>query len=114
MTPYELSRELYRELSPIAPRLAAALNRALVDIGEGSLLVGLPKGMSAGDQASFDERESIALQGIEPAAILARITQALVLLENHSSWRVIVDKGAGGQPGRLELLYTLFREPPAL
>jgi hypothetical protein len=66
-------------LSPIAPRLATALNRALVDIGEGSVLVGLPNGMSAGDQASFDERERIALQGAEPAAILARITQALVL-----------------------------------
>ena len=37
MTPYELSRELHRDLSPIAPRLATALNRALVDIGEGSV-----------------------------------------------------------------------------
>ena len=53
MTPYELSRELHRDLSPIAPRLATALNRALVDIGEGSVLVGLPNGMSAGDQAYF-------------------------------------------------------------
>ena len=114
MTPYELSRELHRELSPIAPRLAAALNRALVDIGEGSQLVGLPNGMSASDQVSFDERESIALQGAEPAVILARITQTLVLLENHSSWRVIVDKGAGGQAGCLELLYTLFRVPPSV
>ena len=111
MTPYELSRELHRDLSPIAPRLAAALNRALVDIGEGSMLVGLPQGMSAGDAAAFDERESIPLQGAEPAAILARIAQALSLLENHSSWRVIVDKGAGRQGGRLDLAYTLFREP---
>jgi hypothetical protein len=112
MTPYELSRELHRELSPVAPRLAAALNRALVDIGEGSRLVGLPAGMSAQDAVSFDERESIPLQGAEPAAILARITQALAMLENHSSWRVLVDKGAGHRTGQLELLYTLFREPP--
>ncbi|MGD9332100.1 MAG: hypothetical protein PVJ53_12355 [Desulfobacterales bacterium] len=110
MTPYELARELHRDLSPVAPRLAAALNRALVEIGEGSILVGLPNGMSAGDAVSFDEREQIALQGADPAAILARITQALVLLENHSSWRVIVDKGTGNQPGRMEMLYTLFRE----
>lgn len=114
MTPYELSRELHRDLSPIAPRLAAALNRALVDMGEGSVLVGLPNGMSASDPASFDERESIALQGTEPAAILARITQALMLLENHSSWRVIVDKGKGGRSDHLELLYTLFREPSSI
>jgi len=110
MTPYELSRELHRDLSPIAPRLATALNRALVDLGEGSRLV-LPQGMSAAAPATFDERESIALQGVEPAAILARITQALALLENHSSWRVIVDKGTGQHPDRLELSYTLFREP---
>lgn len=114
MTPYELARELHRDLSPMAPRLAAALNRALVDVGEGSMLVGLPNGMSAGDAVSFDEREHIALQGADPAAILSRITQALVLLENHSSWRVIVDKGPGSQPGRLELLYTLFREQSTL
>jgi hypothetical protein len=113
MTPYELARDLHRDLSPLAPRLAAALNRALVDLGEGSMLVGLPDGMSANDPVSFDERESIALRGAEPAAVLARITQALTLLENHSSWRVIVDKGAGGQPDRLELLYTLYRKPPS-
>jgi hypothetical protein len=111
MTPYELSRELHRDLSPIAPRLAAALNRALVDIGEGSLLVGLPQGMSANDAVAFDERERIDLRGGEPAAILARITQALALLENHSSWRVIMDKGTGQRAGYLELRYTLFREP---
>ena len=111
MTPYELARELHRDLSPIAPRLAAALNRALVDIGEGSVLVGLPQGMSANDAVSFDEGERIPLRGAEPAAILARITQALVLLENHSSWRVIVDKGAGQGADHLALRYTLFREP---
>lgn len=113
MTPYELSRELHRELSPVAPRLAAALNRALLDLGEGSILVGLPHGMSADDTVSFEDRESIDLAGAEAAAVLVRITQALAMLENHSAWRVIVDKGVGFQGGRLELLYTLFREPRA-
>ena len=112
MTPYELARELHRELAPVAPRLAAALNRALVDLGEGSLLVGLPHGMGAGDDVSFDAQESVDLQGAEPAAVLVRITQALAMLENHSSWRVVVDKGIGSAPGRLELRYTLFREAP--
>jgi len=111
MTPYELSRELHRDLSPVAPRLAAALNRALVDIGEGSSLVGLPQGMSASDAVSFDAQERIALRGVEPAAILARISQALALLENHSSWRVIMDKGTGQGADDLALRYTLFREP---
>jgi hypothetical protein len=110
MTPYELARELHRELAPVAPRLAAALNRALVDLGEGSMLVGLPNGTSAGDDAAFDERETIDLQGAEAAHVLTRIAQALTLLENHSAWRVIVDKGAAPQPGALELRYTLFRQ----
>lgn len=110
MTPYELARELHRELAPLTPRLAAALNRALLDLGEGSLLVGLPSGMSAEDDAAFDVSESIDLQGADTALVLSRITQALVLLENHSSWRVIVDKGASRQPDRLELHYTLFRQ----
>ncbi len=44
MTPYELAASLYREISPVAPKLAAALNRALLEIGEGSLLVALPAG----------------------------------------------------------------------
>ena len=113
MTPYELSRELHRELAPVAPRLAAALNRALVDLGEGSMLVGLPKGMRAEDEAFFEERETIDLKGAEAAHVLSRITQALALLENHSSWRVIVDKSGKQPPGRLALGYTLFRQKPA-
>ena len=113
MTPYDLSRELHRELAPVAPRLAAALNRALVDLGEGSVLVGLPHGLSAEDDAAFDEHESIDLQGTEAAHVLSRITQALTLLENHSSWRVIVDKGRLQDTGHLELRYTLFRQKSA-
>lgn len=113
MTPYDLSRELHRELAPVAPRLAAALNRALVDLGEGSVLVGLPGGLSAEDDAAFDARESIDLQGSEAAHVLSRITRALALLENHSSWRVIVDKSGKQPAGRIELRYTLFRQKPA-
>ena len=113
MTPYELARELHRELAPVAPRLAAALNRALVDLGEGSILVGLPNGMSAEDDAAFSDHESIDLQRTEAAQVLSRITQALALLESHSSWRVIVDKGVSPQSDRLELRYTLFRQARA-
>ena len=109
MTPYELAASLYREISPVAPKLAAALNRALLEIGEGSVLVGLPPGMSAGDDLTFSERETLKVNKEEAIGVLARITQALQLLEGHSTWQVLIDRKGNAQPGQLELTYTLFR-----
>ncbi len=109
MTPYELAASLYREISPVAPRLAAALNRALLEIGEGSLLVGLTPGMSAGDDVTFSERETLKVNKDAAVGVLARITQALQLLEGHSSWQVIIERKGGAPPDRLELMYTLYR-----
>ena len=84
MTPYELAASLYREISPVAPKLAAALNRALLEIGEGSVLVGLSPGMGAGDDVTFSEREILKVDREEAIGVLARITQALQLLEEHA------------------------------
>ncbi|MBL0713977.1 MAG: hypothetical protein JJV98_09755 [Desulfosarcina sp.] len=109
MTPYELAASLYREISPVAPRLAAALNRALLEIGEGSVLVGLSPGLQAGDDVTFSERETLKIDKDGAAGLLARITQALQLLEGHSSWQVLIDKKGETAPGQLELMYTLFR-----
>ncbi len=109
MTPYELAASLYREISPVAPRLAAALNRALLEIGEGSILVGLPAGMGAGDEVTFSERETLKVDKEAAAGVLARITQALQLLEGHSSWQVLIDRRGDAPSGQLDLKYTLFR-----
>ncbi len=109
MTPYELAASLYREISPMAPKLAAALNRALLEIGEGSVLVGLPAGMGAGDDVTFSEREVLRVDKEAAAGILARITQALQLLEGHSNWQVLIDRKGDARPGELDLMYTLFR-----
>ena len=65
MTPYELSKLIHVELSPIAPRLSAAINRALVDIGEGSALVGLGPGTNENDNVSFQDSETINASGSE-------------------------------------------------
>jgi len=107
MTPYELARTLHRELAPVAPRLAAALNRALVDIGGDGLIVGLAQGRAAASPTSLQEQERIDLAGRDSAAVLAHIRQALQLLDNHSAWQVVVD--AKPSAGQLELRYTLFR-----
>jgi hypothetical protein len=111
MTPNELATRMFRELSPLAPRLAAAINRALLDVGEGSVLVGLGPGTHVDDPVSFTESETIRLDGRDPADVLARITEVVWQLEEHSRWQVFIDR-RGGAPGILELYYTLFRPVP--
>ncbi len=110
MTPYELSKQLYRDLSPVAPRLASALNRALMDIGEGSRLVGLGPGTNENDSVSFHEMESISLDGMDASVIIQKIYAALQGLENNSSWQVLVDrKPLDRKAKKMQLMYTLFR-----
>lgn len=109
MTPYELSKLIHMELSPVAPRLSAAINRALVDIGEGSVLVGLGPGTNENDNVSFQESESINTRDADAEGILAKIHEMMWKLEEHSSWKVIIDKKPGQQKPNLELLYTLIR-----
>lgn len=108
MTPYELSKTIYRDLASIAPRLCSALNRALVDIGEGSALIGFGPGTNENDNVSFQEYEHIPLKGADPAQILTKINEALQGL-NNSNWKVIIDRKPGRKTDSLELLYTLYR-----
>ena len=109
MTPYELAKAIHMELSPIAPRLSAAINRALVDIGEGSTLVGLGPGMNENDNVSFQESEVINTAAGDAEGILAKIHESMWTLEEHSSWNVLIDKKPGRMTPTLELLYTLIR-----
>ena len=106
MTPFELSATLHRELSPVAPKLSAALNRALNVIGEGSVIItpGQP------DDVSFQETERIQQSADEDASgILMRILETLELLEQHSTWRVAIERKAGPGPGQMDLMYTFYR-----
>ncbi len=109
MPPYELAKLIHVELSPVAPKLSAAVNRALIDIGEGSKLVGLGPGMNENDNVSFQEHEEIRVRGNDAEAILARIAEMTWKLEEHSSWKVLVDRKPQKGKNTLELLYTLFR-----
>lgn len=111
MTPYEVAKVVHRDLSSMAPRLAAALNRALVDIGEGSILVGLGPGRHRDDTVTFQEKERIELKGGDAADILARIQQVLMFVANHSCWQVLVDKTPSDRPDGLNMVYTLIRAP---
>ena len=114
MTPYDLAKTLHRELSSFAPRLSAALNRALLEIGEGSILVGLGPGTNENDDVSFQESETISTQGDDPAHIISKIMNVLTILDNHSSWNVLIDKKPGSGKESIELMYTLYREKKGL
>ena len=109
MTPYDVAKMVHKELSPIAPKLSAALNRALIDIGEGSVLVGLGEGTHKDDEVSFQEMEAVNTQGNDPANILSVISAVISRLEDHTSWKVLIDKKPSSDASRLELLYTIFR-----
>ena len=109
MTPYEMAKMIHKDLSPIAPKLSAALNRALIDIGEGSTLVGLGPGTHEDDQISFQEVETINVRGNDPANILATISGVIWKLEEQTSWKVLIDRKPSNDPDTLELLYTIFR-----
>ena len=109
MTPYDLAKTIHRDLSPLAPRLSAALNRALLEIGEGSVLVGLGPGTHEDDAVTFQESELISTQGDDPAHVISKIMNVLSILENNSSWNVLIDKKPGSKGNTLELMYTIYR-----
>ena len=110
MTPYDLSKQLHIALSPIAPRLSAALNRALVDIGEGSVLVGLGPGTHEDDRVSLQEDETIDIQGKDTAIVMNQIMEQIKYLEANSTWKVIIDQKPSGGGKYLELRYTIVRD----
>jgi len=110
MTPYELAKRIYRDVGGVAPKFAAALNRALVDIGEGSQLVGFQPGTHVDDDVTFHETEVIPVTGAESAGVLAKLYTVVSALEDHTSWRVLIDKKPQRTASQLELLYTFFRD----
>lgn len=110
MTPYELAKSIFRDVGGVAPKFAAALNRALVDIGEGSQLVGFQPGTHVDDDVTFHETETIRADGAEAAGILAKLHAVAGGLEDHSSWRAIIDMKPKRNPSNLELLYTFYRD----
>jgi len=110
MTPYELAKIIHTEISSFAPRLSGALNRALLEFGEGSPLVGL-NGQSLGNNPeSFQEMEQINAQPQDFADIILKIRPVLLLLEENSSWKVVIDKKPDTEPNKIELLYTVFKQ----
>ena len=110
MTPYELAKSIHRDVAGVAPKFSAALNRALVDIGEGSLLVGFQPGAHVDDDVTFHETETIHAEKSDVAGILARLHGVAEALETHSSWRVIIDVKPVRSSLQVDLLYTFFRD----
>lgn len=110
MTPYELSKIIHSEISAFAPRLSGALNRALLEFGEGSALVGLDGQALGNNPDTFQEMEQINAPSQDFAGIILKIRPVLLLLEENSSWKVIIDKKPDTEPNKIELLYTIFKQ----
>ena len=96
MTPNELAKLVHNDLSPHTPRLAAALNRALADMGSGLIIA---PGQNPDQPVVYHEKEIISLKGADPAAmiivyytasIIAFAIQAAigVLLAGHAARRL--------------------------
>lgn len=111
MTPFELVNTIHREISAYTPKLAAAVNKALLYYGDGSALVGLEYGKNRNDELSFEESEAITVKPDESSVVMLKVMQAADLMESHSAWRLIVDVKPAHKSGRLELRYTLIRNP---
>ncbi|MEE4356990.1 MAG: hypothetical protein V2I97_11000 [Desulfococcaceae bacterium] len=110
MTPFELMNTIDKEIKAYTPKLSAAVNKALLYHGEGSSLI-LP-GSSRGENEdlSFEESEKIGVKKGEPDLIIAKLMDAASLMEQHSSWRLIVDTRKPDKEGNMEFRYTLYRE----
>ena len=72
-----------------------------------------PESGSLNREATGFYRELVRIEKIrnadETGGALAKIHEMMWKLEEHSSWKVIIDKKPGKKDGPLELLYTLVR-----
>ncbi len=109
MTPFELVNTIQKEISTHAPKLSAAINKALLYYGDGSALVGVSPGGHEDDEISIEESESIAVKPGESPLVMWKVMQAADLMEAHSKWRLIVDLKPAKGERRMDLRYTLIR-----
>lgn len=114
MTPFELVNTINKEVSAYTPKLAAAVNKALLYYGDGSALVGVGYGKNENDELSFEERESITVKTDESHLVMLRVMQVSDLMESHSAWKLIVDVKPVDRESRMELRYTLIRSKALL
>lgn len=109
MSPFELASTIERELAGQTPKLAAAINKALMYHGSGNLIL-TPSGQAGGsDPFTIEEQESLQVKPEEPTRIMMSVMAAADLLESHSSWQLITDAKPADAAGRFELRYTLVR-----
>jgi len=109
MTPFELVNTIHKEISIYAPKLSAAINKALLYYGDGSSLVGVGHGRNENDEISINDHESIIVKADESPLIMLKVMHVADLMESHSAWKLIVDVKPADRNGRMELRYTLIR-----
>ena len=109
MSPFELVNAIDKELDGLAPRLAAAVNKALMYHGEGRIVTSASGDPNAA--LTIEESEMIRSDPDISHKMMLSLMEVSRLLEMNSRWRLIVDTKSPGKGDRTELRYTLVRDP---
>ncbi|MFP4305765.1 MAG: hypothetical protein ACLFRG_01195 [Desulfococcaceae bacterium] len=108
MSPFELLGAINQELDGQAPKLSAAVNKALMYHGEGRIITDASGNPDPG--MTIEEKETVRAEADGSHRLMLALVEATRLLEMNSRWRLIVDVKSPGKDGRTELRYSLIRD----
>lgn len=109
MSPFELVNTINKELDGMAPRLSAAVNKALMYHGEGRIVTSVSGDPDAA--LTIEESETFRSDPDGAHKIMLSLMEISRLMEMNSRWRLIVDTKSPGKGDRMEIRYTLVRDP---
>jgi len=110
MKAQDVIKTIHRDVVGFAPKFVGIANRALVDIGEGSKLVGLGKGTHENDVVTIQETEVISAEAMDPYEAIFRITQAIELIQSSSGWEVIIEQKIATDKKSIVFKYFFTRD----
>lgn len=108
MSPFELMSAINEQLDGRAPRLSAAINKAVMYHGDGRIIAD-PSG-NPDAAMTLEEKETVRAEGDGAHGLMLALVEVSRLLEMNSRWRLIVDTKSPGGAERVELRYTLVRD----
>jgi len=108
MSPFELLGAINQELDGQAPKLSAAVNKALMYHGDGRVITDASGNLDP--SMTIEEEETVRTEIDGSHRLMLALVEVTRLLEMNSRWRLIVDTKSPGKGGRMELRYSLVRD----